>query len=514
MNDEGVVLPDPHAASLLGRETEPSIRRPRPRFRHYPGPVACTIVGLLFTALAAQGYLRGVARLSPEFYRSITYLAVIMFVMAAITFIVWLRFGVTISPRELGIAIVTGRKQTNLRYSDIHAITLFDRARYDERTLVAALTRTITIESTSGRTRAQYVALPLDELDPLLRRLIARIAAEPHPFSGDGWSIDSSTLEFRGERVPLARIAEAGLFDDEVRIWRRGEESPFLAIPKSSKNALVLLSLALRAAEQSLPTTTVAQNVAGDGSALGRLLFTRRTSTISIVWSTLLSYALLWVAQRAIDVFLPTFSRLGRGAILAIAVLATLYAIFRLTIRYRFHERGIIAATLLGNRTILYGAVASMICRATTTLVNGIPLGTTNVLTLAPHDGGKPLTIHLHRFRAIDKDLEPLRHAIAEHIARGLHERLLRGETIPWTKDATFTPAGVIVKTGMFGTGTETLPYDRRIGMFLNDGYLVLFRETVNQPLATLNAAHENFYPGLALFQTMMDDLQVVRRAV
>jgi hypothetical protein len=70
----GAVLPDPHAASLLGQETEPPVHRPRPLFRHYPGPVVCSIVGALFGALTAFG------------------------------------------------------KQTSLRYADIDAITIADRA--------------------------------------------------------------------------------------------------------------------------------------------------------------------------------------------------------------------------------------------------------------------------------------------------------------------------------------------------------------------------------------------------
>jgi hypothetical protein len=78
MSSPGVDLPDPQAASHLGREIEPPIHRPRPAFRHYPGPIACGVIAILFAALAAQGYVRGVARLSPGFYQSITWLAAFM----------------------------------------------------------------------------------------------------------------------------------------------------------------------------------------------------------------------------------------------------------------------------------------------------------------------------------------------------------------------------------------------------------------------------------------------------
>ncbi|HEX7808694.1 MAG TPA: hypothetical protein VF608_08215, partial [Thermoanaerobaculia bacterium] len=412
--------------------------------------------------------------------------------------------------REHGVVIVARGKQTSLRFADIDAITLADRPRYNEERMVVALTRKITIDGL----RINYVALPEDPLNPMLDRLFARLAAEPRERSGARWTFERATLHARNETVPADLIAKAAMFDNEVRLWRRGEESPFLAVPASSKNAYVLLHLADNALQNNVPAKTVAEHVADDGTALGRLLFVRRTSVTSVLWYTALIYAALWVGSLSIAKFLPEFTRAGRGALLALAVMIAFYAIGRIAMRYRFHERGVIHTTLLGNRTLLYASVHSMTWRATTTLINSISTGTTNTILFTPSDDTRPLKIKLHRWRAVDNDLEPLRDGIAQQIAYRLQQQLAEGFTIAWTSRATFTQGGIILKTGLLGRGEEVLRYDQPIGMFFNEGYLTLFRETWRSPLATLNTAAENFYPGLALFQTLMQQLHEQRIAM
>jgi len=508
MNGEGAVLPDPHAASLLGRETEQPVRRPRPKFRFYPGPIAFGFGFALFSALAAFGFLTFRASASPGFYNFIAVLAAITGIGAVVTLLRWLTFGVTLAPRELGVVMVSGNKQTTLRYADIDAITIVDLPRFDENRAVVAFNRTITLESNNVKARARYIAMPHDPLDAMLARVIANIAATAKPRSGDDWSIDDATLRWRGDAVPLALIAQAGIFDDQVRVWRRGEESPFLAVPMSSRNAHLLLHLTQHAASTSVPTTTVAQSVASDGTALGRLLFTRRTTITSVLVKLALIAGVLAVSMLAIDRVIPEFSRLGYGAIIAIAVLAWLNAMAQLTTRFHFHERGLVRKSLAGQRTMLYSAVTSLTWRETTNFINHISVGTTAKITFVTDDS-RPLRMHVHRFRAVDDDIVPVRRAISLNIARALRTELERGERVRWTSDATFTHAGLEVKTGLLGHGTELLPYDHPIGMRFSEGYLVLYRDTWRNPLSVLNASAENFYPGLALFETLMQQVSV-----
>jgi len=502
----GAGLPDPHAASLLGRELEPPIVMPRPRFRFYPGPVVCGVAFLLLAALAAFGLLTFRATLSPGFYQLIAGCAVLMLVLCILSTWWWLRLGVTMSLRELGVVLITHKRQYSILYADIDAVTIADSRRYDERRAVVAFNRTVTVEANGRKTRATYVALPNDALDPLLDRLAARVAAEPRPRSGDGWTVDLATLRWRGSDVPLHAIGKTGVFDGAVRLWLRGEDMHFASVPLSSRNAHVFLHLAQRGAAASPPVASPSSSTKG----LGRLLFTRRTSATSVVFNTIIAFSVLWLAMLSVERFLEAVPMpAARGVLLGIGVLVVLRAIYRLTMRYRFHERGLTRTSIVGNRTLLYGQIRAMTWAETTTIIEGIATGTSVVAKLVPDDGTTPLVVRIHRFRAGDPDIVPLRHTIARSIGTHLREHLERDGRVPWTKDATFTAAGLEVKTGLFGGNTTLLPYDQPIGIRFSDGFLHLFRENWKKPLAILPASGENFYPGLALFEMLMENVTV-----
>lgn len=500
-------------AAALGAETESPVRMPRPRFRYFLGPIVSTVVFLLFAALAAFGYLTFRASMSPEFYRSMVYASAIMFGISVLAWIWWLSLGVTMSPHERGIVMTRRNKQFVFLYDEIDALTVADRARYDDARNVAAYDRVITIEANGQKAVARYLALPQDALDGLLQRFVARLASEPRPRSGAKWELDAMTLRWRGETIPLGAIVKAGVFDKEVRVWRANEAMHFMAVPYASRNARVLLQR-LRTSASATPSTiterktaaaTVLPSTAQDG--IGRLLFTRRTSFLSVLFKSAAIAAVLWVAELWIDKQLPQFQRLGHGAIIGLAVLAVFHALYRITMRFRFHERGLTRSTILGNRTMLYAAVEKMLWKETVTMIgHGIAVGATLKFQLAGGDGTK-LRMNVHRFRTGDPDVEPVRNTIAHGVAHRLRTKVEREGRVVWTRNATFLREGLEVKTGLLGGKTELVPYDSTLNVAFSGAYLNVFRQSWRQPLVILDTREENFFPGLELFSMLMENV-------
>jgi len=289
-----------------------------------------------------------------------------------------------------------------------------------------------------------------------------------------------------------------------VRAWRRGDATHFLAVPLSSRNAYLLLHR-LQKGAASHTTMTREEPIAGDTSGIGRQLFVRRTSMTSVVFYTAVMAGVLYLAWLSVDRFVPQFARLGHGAVLGAGMLFLLYALHRLTTRYRFHERGLTRSTILGKRTMLYGQVEKLLWKETTTLINhSIAVGTTMNVQFVPGDGSSPLQVKLHRFRAGDEDIEPVRRAVSHNIALHLREHLNREGRVAWTNDAAFTRDGLEVKTGLLGNTTTLLPYDQPLGLHLHEGYLNIHRDSPRKPIVLLRSSGANFYPGLVLYEMLM----------
>ncbi len=489
----------------LGREIAPAVVIGRPRFRYYPGPPTAAIVSIPFLALTLFGYLTFRAEMSPGFYSFTAWMTAFVLVMAVVTTVIWLRFGVTISLRELGVVIVSRGKTHEIRYADIDAITIYDKRRYDETATVRALTRTITLETATGKVKAEYVALPQDALDDTLDAIVERVAAEPRPRAGKGWSIEHGTLTVRRDRVPLSSISAAGVFERNVRLWKHNDEEHFFSVPHDTKNARVLLALAQRSASTAPAQASAASSTS---SGIGRLLFSRRTTLLSGLGNTILVIFGLAVGWMCLEKYLGIPTKIALGAMIAVFVLWIFYSIYRATVRYRFHERALVRLSLLGTRTLAYANVAAMTWHeSAATLEHAIPLGTTLKAKLLPDDGSRAVSIRIHRFRGRDGDLEPVRSHIAHHIAHTLQRHLEHGDEVQWTPTAKFKREGLEVKGGWLNKTITLLPYEQPIGVYPDKGFLVLYRESPHKPLAMLNINEANFYPGLALFEMLMQNV-------
>ena len=479
----------------LGREIAPAAVVGRPGFRLYPGPVAGAILAIPFAGVAVWGFTTFRGALSPGFSWFIAACAGLMVLLSLVTTAFWLRFGVTLSLHELGV-VLNGHE---IPYAEIDSLTVRDRRRFDDNALTRALVRTVTIAAGGRTVKAQFLVRPWEALDPMLDHIAARAAAAPRPRAGKGWRIEQGTFVARRERVPLSEISAAGVFERDVRLWRHREEEHFFAVRYQSKNARVLLALVGDRAAEIAPEPEPTQ-----GAGIGRLLFARRTTFWSVLGNAVIALFILGLAWMALERYLGLDMELAIGIAVGGAVLWMANAIYRRSVHYRFHERAVVRSSALGTRTLAYANAASMKWgEAGITFEHMIPMGLTVRGRLVPDDGSRPLTIILHAFRVDDPDLLAVRNAISAHIAENMHRRVLRGERVPWTSKAMFTPEGLVVKG-------EILPYDGSVTVHFHDGWLMFFRgNDTRRPFALLSASDENFYPGWMLFQSAADREEV-----
>lgn len=472
---------------------------PPPPFRLYRGPVVCWPIAFLFAAFAAWGFATGRGALSPGFYWFMTAMAGLMFAMAIGSTIRRMQLQLTLTLRDQIVTLVAGSREHTLAYRELDALTVAESGRYDDERNLIALNRSITLHAAGKRASASYVAVANDPLDDLLQELVERMARERRNRSGEGWSIENEILTAGSERIPLSNISAAGVFDREVRIWRHGRTEPVLTVPLSSRNARLLLHIAGEA-QTSAPSHTEAAAT----SASNRELFTRRTSTLAVLFQTALAGVAIWLAQFAVAVKAPAFAEGARMAAFVVAALAMISAIHRITRTYRFHEQSVTRTSLFGSRTFRYDEAVSLTWKESNSfLEHTIYLGTSMTISMSAANGEKPFVITLHRHRASDEDLLPLRRALSERVAVHMHHEWKHGDRIAWTNSAAFTTVGLEVKTGMLGGGREVLPYGQPLNALFNDGYLIFFRDHWTQPLAILETSQENFYPGLALFERL-----------
>lgn len=474
----------------LGSEIAPVAVIGRPGFRLYPGPASGAILAVPFAGVAVWGFTTFRGALSPGFYWFLAAGAALLALLSAVTTAFWLRFGVTLSLRELGV-VLNGHE---IPYAEIDSLTVHDKRRYDDTAVTRAVTRTVTIETAGRQVRAQYVARPWEVLDHMLDHIAQRVAGSPRPRDGKGWRIEQGTLVVRGERVPLPAISAAGVFERDVRLWRHRDEEHFFAVPYDSKNARVLLALASNPATEAHPQPEPVHS-----AGIGRLLFARRTSIASVLGEGVIAVFIFGLVWMGLERYLGFDMELAVGIAVGGAVLWMMNALYRRSLRYRFHERAVVRSSALGTRTLAYANVASMKWGATaTSLEHAIPMGTTVKAKLVPDDGSPALSIALHRFRGDDADLLAVRNAISAHIAEAMHRRVLRGERVPWTSKAAFTPEGLVLKG-------EIVPYDGSVTVHFHDGWLMFYRNDARRPFALLSASEENFYPGLMLFESAAD---------
>lgn len=401
------------------------------------------------------------------------------------------------------------------RFDDVEAVALEEKPRLSNGKPIG-FDRRLSVRSAARRADVRHFVGRIDVLRPFVDALLARATAAaerrlPRGVQGAGWRADAVGL--RAGRSGVTRydeVTKAGIFDGQVRLWRRNEEAPFLSMPLGSDNAFLLLRLlAPRMRPQQTPATPEPQVVrapsapgepvrrpapaAGD---LGRLLFQRRGQRLLGFLTGI--FALFTPAIP----FLWTDAKSSEDQLVALFItflgpFCLVVTLYLFTVVVRFHEHAVVKKSIFGGQTHRYAAVERMKWAETRMYVNGGYAGTSHVVKLHSTGQKRPLKFAFQR-SGHDDDLAYVRDTIAYHVSQLMDRQLTAYGSVPWgglvlTKDALEVHRGKNV---------ERLPYATPLRVTMAKGVLQLFRPNEKKPAASITAGAENFFPGLAVWQS------------
>jgi hypothetical protein len=342
-------------------------------------------------------------------------------------------------------------------------------------------------------------------LDHLYERANAALAAS-QTFEGEGWTLHRHELVVNNRPsagVRFESLAAADVFDNDLCVWKHGQDEPVLRIPVCSANTQILLRL-LR--ERIAPHPDSSAEPAAD--RLGRILFERKPGKITIALLWLLPVAgLVGLAVVAIMTLIARDPKMLAGMPF-IGLVALLWALFlSQSAEFRVYEHGVRRRWLFRTQQLMYNQVDSFTYSAVKQYAKGVYTGTNFTLTFASMAGGtlKKLT-YSRKLQNADSALDHLRDHISQLIADRMAAQFARGRTIVWTEGLRFFPEGLEYRAaGFFGRKPPVvIPYSQILGYDTNQGMFWLWVNGRKKPVLRENMALPNFFPGYIFLLRML----------
>jgi hypothetical protein len=323
---------------------------------------------------------------------------------------------------------------------------------------------------------------------------------------GERWSIEAGELSVRGDKaISACRVEDVvavDSVDDQVCIWRRGQDAPFARVPGSSANAYLLgrllgEELARRPRPDGPPT---------DGQ-LGRIIFERRPrkSTV-VVLAVLAALCLSAAAGLGLLALANAVPALWAALFVALAGVLWLGAIQCRRASFRCHEYGVFQSGLRRTRTLRYADVGEFTYSAVRHFHHGAYTGTAVQLTFQAANGEKADHI---RYRAMiknaDRELDNLRDAVSTMIAARMRQELDAKRPVRWTPRLRFLPEGIEYQAGGAFRRPEpvVVPYREIASYNVNQGTFLLWVKGRQKPVVREGVARPNFFPGFLVLASL-----------
>lgn len=362
--------------------------------------------------------------------------------------------------------------------------------------------------------------MAVHEQDPLgafVSRVCDRLVAEArHSLTVGGklqapaWTLTRDVLEIAAEPEPLSTrleaIAAVETVDQHLAVWRAGDEAAWARIPLDAANAFVLSTLLSEAISER---GSAAPPPAGSG--LGRLIFERRPKRWHVGLLAGSAIALLVAAAALLDLvirppkagdvmpwWMPLLTAIGALPF----IVGMMHAIRR---TFRCHERGVLFSGLTGQRALMYDEVEAFTFSATRMYHNGAYVGTNVSLSLEPGPNGPRAIRYSTSIANEDEMLDRLRDQIANVVGRKMHERVLAGQAVSWTRRLRFEGGSLVHSPkGWFGRKPAmAYPLAALRTYEFREGHCYLYVIDAPQPVMKESTSARNFFPGfvcLAMF--------------
>lgn len=333
---------------------------------------------------------------------------------------------------------------------------------------------------------------------------------------GDGWALERGQLLLKSPKstaiTAIQDLAAVDIVDDQVNIWRMGQDLPIGRIPVRTANAHLLILML----KDLIPTRTNESETDLQAGQLGRVIFERRLGSKSVdVLGWLLVSLLIVLTLTAVvsAVFERRARRRMRTTVTAI-VLGSLAAAgsslleLKRRSRFRRHAFGIYQRGMFTERKLRFTEIANFTYVAIRRYSHGIYNGTSLTLKFVPMPAlnAKPIyfTTNIHN---ADAELDRLRDEISGTIAERMHECWLRNGQCPWMPFLNFHGEGLEYRPLTF-TGRKQpiqIPFSSIVNFDISDGTFHVWVEGQRKSTINEETTQPNFYPGLMFFSKLLN---------
>lgn len=354
---------------------------------------------------------------------------------------------------------------------------------------------------------------PVAEANPfadLERRLADRLTAKAkavleagHEVVGEGWRLGPAGLTVQAPsgtwHLALDEVADLGVFDQEVRLWRKSEEEPCLRIPARSMNALLLERLVREKRGEALGQEE------GPPGSLGRVRFERTTPLgWTIFWG--IATVLAWVAAM---VWLATGEWEPAAVAAGLSLVPLLLTIWLSRWRFRCHEFGVSLRGLVSEARLMYRDMASFTYQTTRMFYNGVYTGTMVQMIFEPVPGpGRQRISFNSTLQGLDEELDHLRQHIAKVIAQRLAAELDAGRSVDWTPHLRFLPEMSLEYRAaglLWGSHAPVvIPLRQIADIGFDGGSFKLWVKGKEDPVVQEEVGSANFWPGFYLLSALL----------
>ena len=365
-----------------------------------------------------------------------------------------------------------------------------------------------------------------DELGPLIQRLsgklqqrLSKLLDAGKSLPGAGFKLNRSELTIGNPGnesvVPIDQLT-MGIVDENLKIWRTGQDDPVLDLPFTKKN-VYLLSLALEGRVPGLQTdvssalfnqtgsaSAVANSVGsqtGSEPGLGRCIFERKTTTAELALFGFVAAALAFLAfQTGGENYVMRYVFYG------LAAASVLYAFFIKGNTLRCHERGVVRKTTLATKELRYDELEAFTFAKTSVFVNEVHQGFTVALKFKPREeviGGSTIS-YKKNIKEEDAALETLCSEVSGIMATAMEKTLKESGNVTWTNSLELRSDGIEYRSsGLLGSKPPiTIPFENISQHDIDDGQFLLWtKDNPDTSAFSVECSEENFFPGYLVFK-------------
>jgi len=347
------------------------------------------------------------------------------------------------------------------------------------------------------------------------------------PLPGKGFKLDKNALTVgspgKESVIPIDQLDAIAIVDNKLSIWKSGEDAPVFSRPFTDKYVYPL-SLALdgripnrktdvttdlfsNTAEGSLAASSLGP-ASGSEPGLGRIIFERKTPMVEFV--------LLWFCVGLLFVF--GILIIGNGdfgylVCFALSGVLALYIYFLHGKVLECRERGVVKKTMFRAKELRYDQLESF--KFGKTVYQGQDFGGSVLgfkidlkFKAKPEFNGGSTISYKNKIKVEDDLLESFCAQVSAILAEGMFEELKTTGKVAWTKSLELRAQGLKYRKRKGSGGLKEpilIPYENILKYDFNDGrFLIWLKEKPKSVTIAEQVSQENFFPGFAVFQSMV----------